>query len=118
MDKIVLPKIEVMACHGVEEWEKTTPQPFLISVDLGLDLQLAAATDSIENTVHYGELYASIKELAERNSFDLIESLAQAIAERCLANELVETVSVTVEKTQARYKDMCFPACIVIERSR
>lgn len=118
MDKIVLPRIEVMACHGIEEWEKTTPQPFLISVELGLDLQQAAATGSIENTVHYGKLYASVKKLAEENSFDLIESLAQAIAELCLVNVGVETVCVTVEKTQARYADMCFPARVVIERCR
>ena len=39
MDKIVLPRIEIMACHGVEEWEKTTPQPFLINVEMGLDLR-------------------------------------------------------------------------------
>lgn len=118
MDKIVLPRIDIMACHGVEECEKITPQPFLISIEMGLDLRQAAITDNIEYTVHYGEIYASVKDLAENNSFDLIESLAQAIAELCLTNERVETVIVAVEKTQARYADMSFPARVVIERSR
>ena len=118
MDKIVLPRIEIMACHGVEEWEKTTPQPFLINVEMGLDLRQSAITGCIEDTVHYGEIYAAVKDLAENSSYDLIESLAQAIAELCLANDRVETVTVAVEKTQARYADMCFPARVVIERSR
>ena len=118
MDKIVLPRIEIMACHGVEDWEKTAPQPFLISVEMGLDLRKAAITGRIEDTVHYGEIYAAVKDFAENRSYDLIESLAQAIAELCLANDRVETVSVAVEKTQARYADMCFPARVVIERSR
>lgn len=118
MDKIVLPRIEVMACHGVEDWERTTPQPFVISVKMGLDLRPAAESDNIENTVHYGELYAGIKSLAENNSFSLIESLAQAVAGYCLADGRVQKVRVTVEKPQAKYAGLTFPARIVVERSR
>ena len=118
MDKIVLPRIEVLACHGVEDWEKTTPQPFIIGVKMSLDLRAAADSDSIENTVHYGELYAGIKNLAETTSFALIESLAQAVAEFCLDDERVQKVRVTVEKTQAKYAGLTFPARVVVERSR
>ena len=118
MDKIVLPRIEVMACHGVDEWEKTTPQPFIISVKLGLDLSEAAQTDQVENTVHYGQLYTAIKDFAENNSFSLIETLAQSIAELCLTYDRIATARVSVEKTQARFGDLVFPARVVIERSR
>ena len=118
MYKIVLPRIEVMARHGVDEWERKTPQPFVISVKMGLDLRFAADSDSIENTVHYGELYVGIKNLAENNSFALIESLAQAVADYCLADERVQKVRVAVEKTQAKYAGLTFPARVVVERSR
>lgn len=118
MDKIVLPRIEVLACHGVDEWERTTPQPFVISVKMSLDLRAAADSDNLDNTVHYGELYAAIKNLAENSSFALIETLAQAVADFCLADERVQKVRVTVEKTQARYEGMTFPARVSVERSR
>ena len=118
MDKIVLPRIEIMACHGVDEWERSTPQPFVISVKMVLDLRPAADSDSIENTVHYGELYAGIKSLAENNSFSLIESLAQAVADFCLSDGRVQKVRVTVEKSQAQYVGLTFPAQVILERSR
>ena len=118
MDKIVLPRIEVMACHGVEEWERKTPQPFVISVKMSLDLRSAADSDNIENTVHYGELYSATKNLAENNSFALIETLAQKVADHCLTDERVQKVRVAVEKTQAKYVDLTFPARVVVERSR
>lgn len=118
MDKIVLPRIDIMACHGVEERERTAPQPFRISVELGLDLRPAATSDKLENTVHYGRLHADIKSLAEENSFDLIETLAHGIADLCLKYDLVNTVYVCVEKCQAEYAGLTFPARVVIERSR
>ncbi len=118
MAKRVFTGIEIMACHSVDESESYTPQPFVISVKMDLDLRLAADSDSIENTVHYGELYAGIKSLAENNSFSLIESLAQAVADFCLADGRVQKVRVTVEKSQAQYVGLTFPAQVILERSR
>lgn len=118
MDKIILPEIEVMACHGVEEWETATPQPFCISVELWLDLSPAAASDDVADTVHYGKLYVAIRRLAETNSFALIETLAAAAARLCLKDQRVEKAKVTVEKRQAKYEGWTFPAKVVLERSR
>ena len=118
MDKIILPEINIMACHGVESWEQHEPQPFCIEVELELDLLPAAKSDDVTDTVHYGELYAAIKVFAESSSFALIETLAQGIAELCLRYDSVEKVRVSVEKKQAKYQDFVFPAKIVIERGR
>lgn len=118
MDKILLPQIDVIACHGAEQWEQSTPQPFRISVELELDLSPAAESDQLADTIHYGELYAAIIQLAESERFALIETLADAVARLCLADGRVEAVRVAVEKTRAKYKGFTFPAIVEIERSR
>lgn len=118
MDKIILPAIDIMACHGVEERERTAPQPFHIEVELELDLQPAAERDDLRCSVHYGKLYARVKKEAEEQSFALIEALAQHLAALCLEYETVEKARVTVEKQRAEYEGLTFPARVVIERSR
>ena len=118
MDKIVLPKIDVMACHGVEDWEREMQQPFHIAVELWLDLQPAALSGELSDTVHYGQLYAAVKSLAESQSYGLIESLAEAAAKLCLEDHRVQKARVSVEKSQARFADYTFPAQVIIERSR
>lgn len=117
-DRIILPAIPVLACHGVYEEEKHQPQPFMISLILWLDLAPAAASGQVGDTVDYGRLYNQVKELAENNSFNLIETLAERIAALALAEAAVRRVRVGVEKSQARSGGAVFPAQVVVERRR
>lgn len=118
MDKIILPQIPVVACHGVYETEKQNPQAFEIRIEMQLDLHAAASSDQLADTVHYGLLWQKIKTFAETNSFNLIETLAGQIAALVLEEQLVETVCVQVQKTAARIDSHCFPAVVEITRSR
>ena len=116
MDKIILPDIRVLACHGCNPEEKTTPQPFCLGLILFLDLGPAGRSDDLAATVDYGRLYLAAKDLAERRSFDLIEALAEALAALALADPRVVGTCVRVEKCQARAGDAVFPARVEIQR--
>lgn len=118
MDKIILPQINICACHGVEAAERVIPQDFSIRVELSLDLQPAAVSDDVADTVHYGQLCAAIKGLAELESYRLIETLAQQVARLCLAYERVSEVRVSVTKLNAAYAGLVFPATVEVTRSR
>lgn len=78
--------------------EKDQPQPFEIDLDLYLDLSRAAETDNIEDTVDYGPLCTQIVSLVEHESFDLIEILAQRIADIAKSDDRVEKVTVSLRK--------------------
>lgn len=84
--------------HGLAPGEKDQAQPFEIDLDLYLDLSRAAETDNIEDTVDYGPLCTDIVALVEQESFDLIEILAQRIAEIAKSDPRVEKVTVSLRK--------------------
>ena len=65
VDSIILKGLEFMACHGVLPEEKSEPQPFLIDVQLYLDLRAAAASDDLARGVDYSRVYQSIEAVVQ-----------------------------------------------------
>ncbi len=117
MDKIILSDIKVMATHGVNPEEKQEKQPFNISIICYLDTTQASIDDDISATINYAELYQQIIQEVETTSFNLIEALAGHLAEMILKNYHVKQVKVKVEKSEAKFNGMVFPAAVEIKRS-
>ncbi len=110
--------ISVHAHHGVFDFERRDGQEFVIDLGLGLDTRAAARTDDLHQTVDYGTLVDQVRAAVENDPVDLIETLAQRVADVCLAHEQVGEVEVTVHKPhapiQARFDDVA----LTINRSR
>jgi len=100
-DRIHLRGVEAIGHHGVLAFEKRDGQPFVVDVVLSLDLARAGATDDLADTISYAEVAADVVRRISGPSFDLIERLAEVIAEDALARPSVEAVEVTVHKPQA-----------------
>jgi dihydroneopterin aldolase/2-amino-4-hydroxy-6-hydroxymethyldihydropteridine diphosphokinase len=100
-DLILLHGVEAVGHHGVLAFEKRDGQPFVVDVDLTLDLTRAGATDGLADTVSYAEVAADVVRRITGPSFDLIERLAHVIAHDALERPLVDAVAVTVHKPQA-----------------
>ena len=83
-----------------------------------LDLSKPGQTDHLSDTVDYGSLYLRIKSLAEKNSYNLLETLAKRISDLVLEEPLVERTIVKVEKTKAQAGGESFSSQVEIERSR
>jgi len=82
-----------------------------------VDLVAAAVSDDLAQTLDYSELYINVKKIVEGESFNLIETLAERIAQMSLQQSGVCKVKVEVEKTAAKVGDQEFSAAVVIERS-
>jgi 7,8-dihydroneopterin aldolase/epimerase/oxygenase len=100
-DRIVLRGVRAVGHHGVYPEERANGQTFVVDVALEVDTSAAAASDDVADTVHYGELAAQITAVIEGEPVNLIESLAQRVADVCLAEGLVDAVEVTVHKPEA-----------------
>lgn len=100
-DELAILGVECFGHHGVFDFERRQGQVFLIDLVLGLDTSPAAASDDLSDTVDYGSLVAQVKAAVERDPVDLIETLAQRIADVCLLDDRVEWVRVTVHKPDA-----------------
>lgn len=101
MDSIQLTGVRALGSHGVLASEHTEPQPFVVDVQMIVDTRLAAATDSIADTVDYGQIAQRIVHIIEGEHVDLIEKLANKIAHAILQSYRVQAVTVTVHKPQA-----------------
>ena len=117
-DRLAITGIECFGHHGVFEAEKRDGQPFLIDLVLGLDSRLAAASDDLHDTVDYGSLVTRVKAAVESDPVDLIETLAQRIADICLLDGRVEWAEVTVHKPEAPIDAAFSDVALTITRNR
>lgn len=103
-DRLSLLGMRFEARHGVLAREKETAQPFEVDLVLHVDLAPAAERDELAATVDYATLYEMVRAIVEGRSFNLIESLAGAIAGAVLdATEprVVDAVEIRVRKPKA-----------------
>jgi len=117
-DELAVLGVECFAHHGVLDFEKRDGQQFLIDLVLGLDTAVAAASDDLHHTVDYGSLVTQVKACVESDPVDLIETLAQRIAEVCLLRDRVEWVRVTVHKPDAPIDATFSDVALTITRKR
>ncbi len=100
-DMIEIRGIRAFGRHGVFEHERAGGQEFVVDVRLELDVRLAAASDRLADTVDYGRIAAEVHAAVETDPVDLIETLAERIAARCLADRRVTGAAVSVHKPSA-----------------
>lgn len=100
-DIITLKGLSAHGIHGVYDFEHTVKQLFLVDVALWVDFSTATANDDIAATVSYADIARDVVSIVEGPSVRLIETLAQRIVERVMADPRVEGALVTVHKPQA-----------------
>ena len=101
LDRITLTGLRAFAHHGVFEHERAEGQDFVIDVTVHLELDDAAGSDDLDQTVHYGVLAERVVAAVERDPVDLIETVAERVAAVALAYPAVDEVEVTVHKPEA-----------------
>ncbi|MDQ2757389.1 MAG: 2-amino-4-hydroxy-6-hydroxymethyldihydropteridine diphosphokinase, partial [Actinomycetota bacterium] len=117
-DRILLAGVEAVGHHGVLAFEKEQGQPFVVDVVLELDLSRAGSSDDLEQTVSYADVATDVMARITGPSFDLIERLAQVIAQDALARPLVDAVEVTVHKPQAPVGQPFTDVAVHVRRER
>ncbi|GAA1535342.1 dihydroneopterin aldolase [Microbacterium ginsengiterrae] len=118
MDTITLTGLTVFGRHGVFAHERENGQDFIIDLRLHLSLADAAASDDVADTVHYGELAERVAAVVGGEPVDLIETLAQRIADVVLDDDRVGQVEVTVHKPHAPIPLTFTDVSVTIRRSR
>lgn len=117
-DRIALTGLRCHGFHGVYAEERRTGQPFVVDLTLWLDLAPAAASDDVADTVHYGRLAERVAAVVTGEPVDLIETLAERIAQVVLQDDRVREVEVTVHKPQAPIPLDFADVAVTLRRSR
>ncbi len=95
--RLFLSGIKATGNHGARPGEKDTPQDFVVD----LDIEVNVGDDDIGGTADYRGITDATRAIVEERSFDLIESMAAAIADDLLRLERVARVTVVVHKPNA-----------------
>lgn len=117
-DRLALHGLRAEGRHGVFDSEREDGQEFVVDVVLGLDTRPAAASDQLSATVDYAELAERLAAEVSADPVDLIETLAQRLADVCLHHAQVAEVDVTVHKPQAPLPVPVNDVSVTIHRSR
>ena len=118
LDRVSLAGLRVFAHHGVLASERQYGQEFLIDAVLWLDTRAAAAADDLSLAADYSALADRIAALAAGPPVRLIETLAQRLADGCLAEPAVHQVEITVHKPHAPIRLPFADVSVTIRRAR
>lgn len=118
MDRVAVRGLKAIGHHGVFEREREEGQLFVVDVDMAVDTRAAASGDDLARTVHYGEVAEEVVAVVTGEPVDLIETLAQRIADQCLTHQAVQEVEVVVHKPDAPITVPFDDVTITIKRSR
>ncbi len=117
-DKILLSGAQFAGRHGVSEEERRIAGRYVVDVELVHDLARAAASDNLADTISYSEVYRAVREIVEGRSFQLVEALAETIAQVLLAQFPADAVVVRVKKQPPPMAGIVDSAGVEIRRER
>ena len=113
-DKIYIKNLVIETIIGIFDWEREVKQKVSIDMEFEFDCTKAAKNDSIEDTLNYKDITKRVIKYVEESQFQLIETLAENIANLIKSEFGVERVKLRVSKPGAlRFSD---DVGIIIER--
>ena len=103
MDTIQLQNISINSILGCYPEERNVRRPVKLFVTLYTDIRKAAASGELSDAIDYDKLTQEIIDFSEASSYNLIESLAEKLAEICLEKApAAAAVDITVSKPHPR----------------
>lgn len=118
MDHIDLTGLRFTAFHGCLDFERKQGQEFIVDARLYLNLQPAGTTDDLDQTVNYAAVWEDIRDIVCGEPQNLLESVAEKIADRLLAKYPLEKVKITVHKPQAPMPGPFADVSVCIRRNK
>lgn len=117
-DVIEIRGLRVAGICGVLPEEQARPQPLVVDIDLHADLAAAGASDDLNDTIDYASVISRTHDLVANGSVALLETLAHRIAQGCLDDPRVGSVTVTVRKLRPPVPHLVDTTGVRVTRSR
>lgn len=101
MDKVFIRNLKADAIIGIYDFERTTKQPIVITLEMVHDNKHPASTENILDALDYEKISNSVKTLIETSSFQLVETLAETIAKHILTEYSTNALTLELNKPNA-----------------
>ena len=97
-DRLTIVGVKLKPCIGVTQGERRLPQACEADITVWGNFESAASSDSLDETVDYSKILATVVEVAHAQEYNLLETLAYGIARKVLQSYPVQCVGVKVRK--------------------
>ena len=101
MDIIYLHDLRIDTVIGVFDWERRVKQRLILDLDMASDIRRAAASDDLADTLNYKAVAKRVIDYVEHSEFQLVETLAERVAELILTEFKVPWLRVRLNKQGA-----------------
>lgn len=101
MDKVFINQLQIDTVIGIYDWEKEMQQRLFLDLEMEWDISQAAATDNYHHALCYETVSRRLIELVTAKPIELIETVAEMVANCLLSEFKVSKVTVRVNKPDA-----------------
>ncbi|AKC32546.1 dihydroneopterin aldolase [Candidatus Pantoea carbekii] len=101
MDMVYIEQLTVFTTIGVHAWEQNITQKLLIDIQMTWDNHLAAVSDNVNHCLNYNDVKEAILIHVQNKRFNLIERVAEEIANLLIKRFKSPIVRVRVAKPGA-----------------
>ena len=101
MDIVFINELRIETIIGIYDWERKVKQTISLDLEMGTDIEKSAATDAIDDTLNYKAVAKRLIAFVEDSEYQLVETLAEKIAEIVLSEFNVPWLKLTVHKPGA-----------------
>jgi dihydroneopterin aldolase len=101
MDIVFIRDLQIETVIGIYDWERKVKQIISLDIDMATDIQKAANSDNIEDTLSYKTVAKRLIEFVEESEYELVEALAEKICQIILEEFDVPWVRLTLNKPGA-----------------
>jgi 7,8-dihydroneopterin aldolase/epimerase/oxygenase len=114
-DLVSVRDLGVAAVIGVHPWEREIEQTLVVNVDMAAEVRKAAASDDLADALDYSAVAETIAAVLRDGKFRLIETAAERVAGRLLADFPLSWLRLELRKpiTAGGYT-----AVVILERTR
>jgi dihydroneopterin aldolase len=98
MDIIFIRDLRIDTVIGIYDWERSIRQTIRLDLEMATDIARAAASDRIEDTLNYKAVAKRVIAFVEESEFQLVETLAERIADLVRSEFPVPWLRLTLNK--------------------
>lgn len=99
MDAIIIEGLKVETVVGCFAWERQIQQPLMLDLMIATNLNQAAASDELQDTLNYAEICSISTQVIQQATPKLIEHAAQLVVDALFTTFIaIESISITIRK--------------------
>ena len=101
MDTVFIRDLRLDVVIGVFDWERQVNQKISVDLEMASDNTIPAKSDALDDTLDYKAISQRIKQIAEENQPQLVETLIELIAKTIMKEFQIPWLRITIAKPGA-----------------